>query len=160
MTEYVNRRICNEINELLKASPEPFTITYSRDIQEIKIKGNITIRISKTYPFVEPQVFIFDRHYKSYRICNSERVTRLLKTMGYDCLCCSSITSHNNWSPCYHIQKILEEIKQLNVIKKNITYKIGLEEIGKKINLPEDIITELESYLLDPSVIKVLHHGT
>jgi len=42
---------------------------------------------------------------------------------------------------------VLEEIDQLNVIKRYIKYKITTNEIIKQYKLPEDIGYEIESFL-------------
>jgi hypothetical protein len=48
----------------------------------------------------------------------------------------------------------LEEIQHLNIIKRNVKYKIGIEEIANKGGLPDDITKQIDSYLMDPIVMK------
>ena len=135
-------------------SPDPFTVRYSRTSKEIELKNNIVIHLKSDYPFYPPDILIAGRCYKSYRVNNSKRIQTYLTELGYDCLCCCSIVSRNNWSPCYTIQKILEEINQLNSIKRNVKYKIAVSDISKFIGLPEDMNDIIASYLLDPTIVK------
>lgn len=150
-----NRRLQNEINELINCVEEGFTVTYTKPIIKLYFPKEIEIHIDRTYPFTPPQIWIKNVPYKKYRTINSSRIQNYFTELGYDCLCCSSIANRENWSPCYHISKILTEINELNTVKQYIKYKIATANLMKqRKELPEDVSTLIESFLFRDVIYK------
>ena len=131
-----------------------FNVKYSTTSVEVSFSNNIKIILGKNYPFTAPTVFINDLPYDSFLLCKSQRITKYIRDhFNISCLCCSSVITRHNWSPCYCILKIIQEINQVNMTKKTIKYSFGLEDIAKKRNLPGDIEKYILSFLVQtPSI--------
>ena len=126
-----------------------FNVKYSTTSVEVSFSNNIKIILGKNYPFTAPTVFINDLPYDSFLLCKSQRITKYIRDhFNISCLCCSSVITRHNWSPCYCILKIIQEINQVNMTKKTIKYSFGVEDIAKKHNLPGDIEKYILSFLV------------
>lgn len=116
--------------------------------------------INNNYPFSCPTVFLNNQPYLkllsnltayekqpySNALSNKTKckISNLKNLTGFDCLCCSSITCRNNWSPCCVLTNIIDEIQHFKKIKKNLVLKIFADKIKYKY-LIEDI--DLDSWL-------------
>jgi predicted nucleotide-binding protein (sugar kinase/HSP70/actin superfamily) len=149
------KRIHKEVEEAIKEEVIPIHKIETTHIPEepdsknmittVEINNNIKILLEKNYPFGKPKVLINDRAYFFYLKTPSDRVTKLLKKTGIDCLCCSTILC--DWIITYQINNILREIKKFNKIKRDIKYNIVVQEILNKYpNIPDHLILD---YLLD-----------
>jgi len=101
--------------------------------------------INMNYPFVAPSVYYNNKKYSELLRCKSiyeSNMLTLVKKIG--CLCCSSYTCSNNWSPAVTMNHIINEIKYFKKCKRDIIYKIIADKIKCKY-LIDDI--DLESYL-------------
>jgi hypothetical protein len=122
--------------------------------------NNIKFIIGLNYPFKSPLVYINDIIYnrtlsnRTYRINYFlkypteyiiEYNNRFLKN-DYTCLCCKSITCESNWCAGMTTLSILKEIDDYNILKRNIKYKIFLNDIIKIYNLPCDFIKKIYEY--------------
>ena len=90
----------------------------------------ITIAIDSNYPFSPPVKVIINGHnYLSLLGINPQA----LKLVGLEgCLCCSSLTCGNNWSPSDKIKSIIQEIENNMNIKKKIVTTILTRKICHK----------------------------
>ena len=102
--------------------------------------------ISNNYPFVKPEIFFQNRHYREFlQITHNHVGRKTFKTAtGLDCLCCNSITCSANWSPALTLNKIIEEIHNYRRLKRNVLNKVFADIIKRKY-LINDI--DLDSYL-------------
>jgi hypothetical protein len=64
-----------------------------------------------------------------------------------NCLCCSSLLCHDNWSPCCTLGAILNQVSQHNILKQQILYRLLLKPIFDKYNLPVEMIRCVFQYL-------------
>jgi hypothetical protein len=104
-------------------------ITFAVNCINIEIK-NVRFIIYDCYPFKCPSVFVFDRPYSHFLKSHSPRITKLLHTLKYPCLCCNTVIC--DWSPSYRLTKIIDEITDNNLIKRQIKYYMILEDIAVK----------------------------
>jgi ubiquitin-protein ligase len=88
--------------------------------------------INEYYPFTKPKVEINFVDYANFLTTSQLSSKVLCKIHGIDCLCCSSITCHSNWSPAYSINHIILEIRNYKRYKKHILYKIFADKIKHK----------------------------
>ena len=105
--------------------------------------NRITFSLKENYPFVAPAIDIRNQSYFTFmRIPNSKRIPKKLKFItGNDCLCCNSILC--DWNPSYRIEKLMNEIHHVNLIKRQIKYWLLLDEICDQYNIPiSDYIIE------------------
>jgi hypothetical protein len=149
-----------EIKYIKRFSNElPDLFNKYENIQIHKETNKIIVRINQrkfiicdNYPFWAPRVYINGIIYSSYVKTASKRILRNLEPYSNSittciCLCCNNILHRSNWSPTYHIQKIMDEIDQINLIKRRIKYKILTEEIAEKYKLPFSIENEILQFL-------------
>ena len=147
------KRVATEMPELFKQYNE---------IQISKNNNKIIVIIHKrkfiicnNYPFIPPKLYMNDILYSNYLKPRTPRFFAKMKTYyntignsNCNCLCCNNILLDSNWSPTYHIQKIMTEIDKINIIKRNVKYEMLTEEIAKKHNLPDYIEKEIVNYLI------------
>jgi hypothetical protein len=110
------------------------------------IRNNKTIKVNfKKYPFVPPKVFINNQE---LIYCPSRYPTRIwqkyIDMYPHRCPCCTSLLCFENWSPILSFMDILKEYDTI-MEKFKIIHKIF---IIQKMNLPEDIIHVITSYVL------------
>lgn len=145
--DLTNKRLFKEINELLSDNVEI-------NIKMTKIKtrfiiGNITFSVSSKYPFEKPEILIRDNiKYRDWLVSSSSRICKLAAEKGIKCLCCNTILC--DWTPSYTINKLLDEIKYMNSIKREIKYRILLYDIllQKTIVEPKFLIHNIMAFLL------------
>ena len=75
----------------------------------------------------------------------TNRIYRALNKLKYDCPCCNTIV--NNWSPIYTMIKVLDEIDNINCVKRNVKYYIALDELAKKYPVIEELSGAILEYL-------------
>ena len=131
-----HRRFKKELSCLLNIYPN---INYS--IQEanqpiiLKIIINnimVTIYFDSYYPFKPPNKILLNNiSYKKY----------LGFSINRQCLCCSSITCSNNWSPGLTTEILIKEIERNIYLKQQRTYLL-LVKIIKNKYLNQDIPIE------------------
>lgn len=113
-------------------------------------KYNIGMSITELYPFHPPIVLINNKilSYSPYGI--PERIYSIFISYFKWCPCCRSISCPNNWAPSYTVIDILREYtKFINSMKSYYKVHILLNE-KVKLNLPDDIIKEIISYVEEP----------
>jgi len=96
-----------------------------------------------TYPFSPPKLYINEEPYGkilSDKFLNLNKFIseKMRKFYSKNCLCCSSITCSNNWSPSFSINNLIKEIRQNRINRNEIIYVILINVIKKKY-LIEDI---------------------
>ena len=93
------------------------------------------------YPFRPPQVQINFRPYLQFlKINYLDFSVNLKKIYKINCLCCSTITCPDNWSPGFTISHIIQEARKfkdykLTLIKKMMSDKIKLKYLIQDIDL-------------------------
>lgn len=150
---------CNEyINISLVFNP------LEKDKCELNILNNkmntIKFVIGINYPFKSPIVYINNIIYNKTLVNRTYGINYFLKypteyvinynnpflKNDYTCLCCKSITCESNWYPGMTTLSILKEIDDYNILKRNIKYKIFLNDIIKIYNLPGDFVKRIYEY--------------
>jgi ubiquitin-protein ligase len=104
------------------------------------------------YPFSSPKIYINEEPYGkilSDKFLNLNKFIseKMRKFYSKNCLCCSSITCSNNWSPSFSINNLIKEIRQNRINRNEIIYVILINVIKKKY-LIEDI--NLYKWLIIP----------
>lgn len=64
-----------------------------------------------------------------------------------ECLCCSTLLCPDNWSPVCTLYRLLVEINDHNILKRQISYKLCLKPIFDKYGLPVEILRYLFVFL-------------
>jgi ubiquitin-protein ligase len=102
--------------------------------------------ICADYPFKPPNVVFQNRPYREFlQISHSPQDLKLFKQVsGLECLCCTSITCNENWSPGYMMTHIIDEIRTICKYRRNMIYKIIADKIKARY-LVADI--DLDSWL-------------
>lgn len=152
-----DRRIITEI-KYLKEKYNDVNINIQNDIAEVIVQypkeskyPKVKFLMKGNYPFHSPLVYVFvdgkeTTYLKSTIYHNFPRIIQCIETlkkMGStsipgDCFCCNSILC-DLWSPACLLEKVIDEIMQINYIKQQVKVLLGLNDIGKKYALPEDI---------------------
>lgn len=133
----IKRELMN-YNYVCNYNSEPNSVLLNFNEKRVIIK-------MKNYPYKPPKIIIND---KALIYCPSVFPIRAwqmyIKLYPGQCPCCKTILCEYNWSPCYGIIQILREYYGL--IDK---FKIicGILMVGR-LQLPDDIIREISSYLL------------
>jgi len=125
----------------------------NKTILEIETRKFI---ICNQYPFRPPILYINNMLYLNYLKTNSPRVVEKIKKYNHNgntssicnCLYCNHILLNTNWSPTYHIEKIMNEIDKVNIVKRNIKYEIIIEEISAKRYISDYIEEKIKEYLI------------
>jgi hypothetical protein len=112
----------------------------SNDKVRIKI-DNYTFILSNKYPFYPPKVMIQNKPYLNYlKYPTSERIQDILHVHKFSCMCCSSISNRNMWSPANQIKDILNEIKRVNQIKNYVKHYLIVDDICRSKNMDTETI--------------------
>ena len=122
----------------------------------ITIDNNIFI-LSNKYPFYPPKVLVQNKPYLNYlKHRMSERIQDILHIHKISCMCCSSISNRNIWSPANQIRDILYEIKRVNEIKRYVKNYLIVDDICRTKNIDTATIGMLLLGFLvyDPPKIK------
>jgi ubiquitin-protein ligase len=99
------------------------------------------------YPFRPPVITINEKGYFNSLRLRSTRFNSVLKYLnGMSCLCCSSFLCRDHWSPAFTVKKILLEIEEFKLVRRNIVRKLLLDKIKDKY-LVKDI--DLDSWLFN-----------
>lgn len=144
----ININIKNEVTELIVEDP--------KDKKYPKVK----FVMKGKYPFCQPLVFVFmngketcylkSRQYHSYpRIIKCiEIIKKMGSTIirGEECLCCNSILC-DTWSPVCTLEKIMDEIMQINYIKQQVKTLLGIDTLGKRYSISNDIELYIYKFL-------------
>ena len=166
------RRLKREIDYIKDKMPEYIILD---EIEENKIKKEIYFRIIThnnnqlvftlpyDFPFKPPQNLLLNG--QNYRYSLKNMPTRIYylyyhpeqmyfqekkENVNYNkiqCICCSSLLCPDNWTPVNMIYHILNEIKQHNVLKRNIMYKLNLKMIFNYYNLHFDLMRNIYDFL-------------
>jgi len=144
----LKRRIENDITKLqeyetMQPIQRKIKVT-NNDIYPyiIQINDNITITITKKYPFNAPIVHIGKQSYIQFLIPQNKNIRQIYETILHKCCClwCESILHPNNWMPTKNLFSILLEIEQFNKLKQRIKqillYNRYLKIICNQYNLP------------------------
>ena len=98
--------------------------------------------INNNYPFHSPEIYVNNIKYTQLLISKTtSEINDLKKFKGINCLCCSSLTCKDNWSPAMKLTNIINEIKYYKQIKRDLVYKIIIDIIKKKY-----LIDDIELY--------------
>jgi ubiquitin-protein ligase len=103
--------------------------------------------IGEDYPFKSPEIFFQNRYYFDFLriyVFTKKEFARFKKVTGKECFCCHSITCMNNWGPATTLTNIIEEIRHIRKMKRDIINNLLAEKIKQKY-LVSDI--DLESWL-------------
>ncbi len=102
---------------------------------------NYTFLLTNKYPFYPPKVMILSKPYLNYlKYPMSERIQDILHLHKISCMCCSSISNRNMWSPAYKIENILNEIKQVNQIKNYVKQYLIVDDICRSKHIDTETI--------------------
>ena len=116
---------------------------------------NIKFILTTHYPFHPPKILIKQNetyidwlktiipHSSLPRITKYLALTPKNKT---ECIYCNYI--NNTWSPASRLVKILTQIEEVKVIKREIKYRLSLERISQKYPHPEEIAEIILTYIL------------
>lgn len=128
------KRLHNEITEFYKTHHD-FTVVYKKLEIDFLILGRLKFVLGQHYPFRAPTLYLLKKnvpHGINYIHSLKSPSLRILKYLEYlydGCMCCNTILNHVNWSPTYHIEKILQEIKIYNDMKRVVKYHLVLDDI-------------------------------
>uniref|UniRef100_A0A6C0HAI3 Uncharacterized protein n=1 Tax=viral metagenome TaxID=1070528 RepID=A0A6C0HAI3_9ZZZZ len=143
-THYNNTFIKRWNVELLdfhkKKEYKDIQMNLSNDKVRIKI-DNYTFILSNKYPFYPPKVMIQNKPYLNYlKYPTSERIQDILHVHKISCMCCTSISNRNMWSPANQIKDILNEIKRVNQIKNYVKHYLMVDDICRTKNIDTETI--------------------
>jgi ubiquitin-protein ligase len=148
MTVCIKR--CNtEMLELYEDYPNLINVIklhlHKNEIHFIIEKNNGTVLkflLSNKYPFQEPNLLINNNNYNRDILQNpsSVKINNFLKKYKINCMCCASIICHKNWSPAYRIENVLDEIKQVNIVKRYVKHYLIMDDICRMKNIHTDTI--------------------
>ena len=140
----ITRRITQELDENISQKNKSVTVEYDyKNTSATVTIDNKRFQLDQSYPFSKPEVFVNNLPYKRYLAPPTKRIYRMLNALKYKCLCCNSLLK--DWSPVYRLVKILDEIENFNCVKRDIKYRIAIEELGKKYQ----IISQIPNYILE-----------
>jgi len=115
-------------------------INLCNDEIRITIDNNIFI-LSNKYPFYPPKVLVQNKPYINYlKYPTSERIQNILHIHKISCMCCSSICNRDIWSPAYKIENILNEIKNVNEVKRYVKNYLFVDDICRTKNIDTETI--------------------
>lgn len=130
-------------------------INLCEDILTITI-NNYTFILNKHYPFHPPNITIQDKPYINHlKYPTSRRIHKILNSDNITCMCCSSITNKNIWSPAYQIKDILDEIGRLNELKNYVKNYLIIDDICSVKNIHTDTIGMLILEYLVSNTLKI-----
>ena len=148
----ISKRIKRELDGLYKLFID-IDVSIENDnlkivIKEInnKYKFMYGFLITQNYPFSPPKIFFQNKPYYDFLKGNytESQISFIKEKTGKQCLCCSSYSCHYNWTPAVTINKIINEINIIKVLKRHIINMILTNKIKKKY-LVDDI--DLLSFL-------------
>lgn len=131
-------------------------INLSNDEIRITIDNNLFI-LSNKYPFYPPKVLVKNKPYLNYlQYPSSERIQDILDMNKMSCMCCSSISNRNMWSPAFQIKDILNEIKNVNKVKSYVKHYLIIDDICCSKNIDTNTIGMilLEFLVLTPTNVQ------
>jgi ubiquitin-protein ligase len=98
------------------------------------------------YPFHPPRIYVNDNSYLSMLRINGDFEKKWLKKLrGVDCLCCHSLHCSSNWSPAIRMNHIVDEIKNIAKLKRDIVNLLLAYKIKTRFNIP---YADIESFLV------------
>lgn len=116
---------------------------------------NYNFILTNKYPFYPPKVLIRNKPYLNYlKYPMSERIQDILRVHKISCICCSSISNRNIWSPAYQVKNILDEIKRVNDIKKYVKNYLMVDDICRTKNIDTETIGMLLLEFLECTPVK------
>ena len=113
-----------------------------------------TFILSNKYPFYPPKVLVRNKAYLNYlKYPMSERIQDILHIQKISCMCCTSISNRNIWSPANQIKDILYEITRMNEVKNYVKHYLIVDDICRTKNMDTETIglLLLEFLVSDPS---------
>ena len=111
-----------------------------------KKKNNYEFYIDNKYPFKCPfKIIVNNKDYYMHALYLIPKFKKLLKKLdNKECLCCSSITCQDKWSPAKRLWQLVDEGDEMIAIKQKIFYLYYTRLIAENF-LTHDI--PLERYL-------------
>jgi ubiquitin-protein ligase len=92
-----------------------------------------SITLNNYYPFRPPKVQInFRPYYEFLRISFSPFSENLKKIHKINCLCCSTITCGDNWTPAFTTNHLITEIRNFKGYRRNLINKLLADKIKVK----------------------------
>jgi ubiquitin-protein ligase len=89
-----------------------------------------SIILNNSYPFKQPSIQINFRPYSEFlKIRLPSFSEQLKKIHKINCLCCSTITCGDNWSPAFTINHLIDEIRLLKSYKRDLINKLFADKI-------------------------------
>ena len=110
----MHKRIGHEISKILESEREISLKQIGLQLIRIQKKYTesiyINIVISNNFPLSPPEVFINGYTYYSYLTNKNNNIKNIILKLNHYCPCCESILK--NWSCCYFIVDIFDEIER------------------------------------------------
>ena len=110
----MHKRIGHEISKILESEREISLKQIGLQLIRIQKKYTesiyINIVISNNFPLSPPEVFINGYTYYSYLTNKNNNIKNIILELNHYCPCCESILK--NWSCCYFIVDIFDEIER------------------------------------------------
>jgi ubiquitin-protein ligase len=89
--------------------------------------------LDSNYPFRPPKIKInFTTYYEFLKISFLPFSEHLRKIHKINCLCCSTVTCGDNWSPAYTTNHIITEIRRFKGYKRDLINKMFADKIKLK----------------------------
>uniref|UniRef100_A0A6C0LK22 Uncharacterized protein n=1 Tax=viral metagenome TaxID=1070528 RepID=A0A6C0LK22_9ZZZZ len=128
-------------------SDTPFTYNVQDKLVTANIDGKEHKFKIEHYPFSPPIIWINDKRLSYSSMCYPPRLWKTYnetynKFKG--CICCNNKLCENNWSPVFRITDLLNEYRDF----ENTLKLIAKILVFKHSSLPDDMIFEIESFLL------------
>jgi ubiquitin-protein ligase len=141
ISQTLKKRIIRELEKLEESCS---LISIENDINNKDINTILTILDTKNrliysiiidlnYPFRPPKIQInFRPYYEFLKISFVPFTENLRKIHNINCLCCSTITCGDNWSPGFTINNLIKEIRSFKCYKRDLINKLLADKIKFK----------------------------
>ena len=109
----------------------------------IYLNTNFVVKfILNDYPFSRPKVYIIyntiQTNYNDFTHLKYPRLQRQLDLCNKRCFCGSTIMCRD-WKPSYKITDIIDDIKNMRNLIRNLIYNSYIDKICEKNHIPDDI---------------------
>ena len=115
---------------------------------------NMKFKLNTQYPFQPPSVFIYNKETNEYiewvktiHCCNLPNIMKHLEKYNYRS-CINDKYIQEIWSPASRLINMLTEIEIIQIIKREVKYRLTLEKIEKKYPFPSEIGDYILSYII------------
>jgi ubiquitin-protein ligase len=119
--------IYNNIQVLYDEINNITTVTIYKDSKKY------TFKIAEDYPFRPPKIYYNNYSYAELlKMSGRAELLMLKKIKNRDCYCCASFCCSDNWTPTTTLTHIINEIKQMKKIKRDLINKMIADKIIAK----------------------------